>query len=192
MVHEFCRLLQTDVHYMTCKIAIIGPGSTGKTFLAAKLAYHYQCLWVPEYAWEYLHQLRFHYSAYDIEMIARGQIEYEDLLASRSTKMLICDTNLLVIKIWMEHVYDTCPQWINNEIINRKYDMHLLMYPDIPYVHDPLYEYPDNRKYLFEKYERLICSLQIPYVVISGTYHQRINQAISVIDKLKEQRYVPE
>ena len=36
------------------KFVIIGPESTGKSTLCNQLAEHYQTLWVPEYAREYL------------------------------------------------------------------------------------------------------------------------------------------
>jgi NadR type nicotinamide-nucleotide adenylyltransferase len=170
---------------MTRKVAIVGPESTGKTFLAAKLANYYKCLWVPEYAREYLERLHQPYSRYDVEQIARAQIEYEDVLASESEKILICDTNLLVIKIWMEHKYDDCPKWVEKEIKNREYALHLLLSPDIPYKDDPLREHPEMREYFFKKYETLLLSLKMPYTVISGKYQQRLKKAIEVIDGLK-------
>ena len=53
------------------KVAIVGPESSGKTFLAEKLAAHYNCLWVPEYAREYLERLNAPYIQDDVEYIAK-------------------------------------------------------------------------------------------------------------------------
>ena len=39
---------------MIRRIAITGPESTGKSMLAEELAAHYETVWVPEYAREYL------------------------------------------------------------------------------------------------------------------------------------------
>ena len=39
---------------MIWKIAITGPESTGKSELARQLASHYNTVWVPEYAREYI------------------------------------------------------------------------------------------------------------------------------------------
>ncbi|HXH19021.1 MAG TPA: ATP-binding protein, partial [Chitinophagales bacterium] len=89
------------------KIVIVGPESSGKTFLAEKLAAHFQCLWVPEYAREYLEKLNKPYTKEDVEKIAEGQLRLEDETAAKSKSLLICDTNLLVIKIWMDHKYGT-------------------------------------------------------------------------------------
>ena len=40
------------------KIVAIGPESTGKSTLCAQLAEHYNSLWVPEYAREYLEKIQ--------------------------------------------------------------------------------------------------------------------------------------
>src|SRR5688572_29846161 len=120
------------------RIAIVGPESSGKTFLAEKLATHYQCLWVPEYAREYLEKITQPYAKEDVDQIARGQITAEDVAAKKSKSLLICDTNLLVIKIWMDHKYGSTPLWVDKEIAQRKYHLHLLTAPDIPYEFDAL------------------------------------------------------
>ncbi len=39
------------------KIVVIGPESTGKSTLCLQLAEHYQTLWCPEYAREYLEKM---------------------------------------------------------------------------------------------------------------------------------------
>ncbi len=163
------------------KVAIVGPESSGKTFLAEKLALHYQCLWVPEYAREYLEGFNHPYTKEDVEKIAKGQLAAEDAAVKKSKSLLICDTNLLVIKIWMDYKYGNAPQWIEEEIIHRKYHLHLLMAPDIPYEYDPLRENPEKGEYFFEKYEQLLVSLKTTYRVISGK--NRIQKSISTIEK---------
>ncbi len=169
---------------MLKKIAIIGPESSGKTFLAARLANHYKTFWVPEYAREYLEKLNHPYSKEDVENIARGQIEYEDVLASESKKMLFCDTNLLVIKVWLEFKYQSCPDWINDEILQRKYDLHLLTKPDIPYLEDPLRENPELGNYFFEIFEMLLKQYEFPYEIVSGDYLKRVSSSIAAVEHM--------
>jgi len=60
------------------KIVIIGPESTGKTTLCEQLATHYQTLWCPEYAREYLLKNGTDYSFDDLLTIAKGQIALEE------------------------------------------------------------------------------------------------------------------
>lgn len=164
------------------KIAIVGPESSGKTLLAEKLSIHYKCLWVPEYAREYLTQLGKPYTKEDVEKIARGQMQSEDAAAKKSKSLLICDTNLLVIKIWMEHKYGSVPQWIEEEISARKYHLHLLTAPDIPYENDPLRENPELGEYFFEKYKALLERMELAYSVVSGIEDWRLKSAIRAID----------
>jgi len=171
------------------KIAIVGPESSGKTFLAENLAAHYNCLWVPEYARGYLEKFTQPYTQADVEIIAKGQIKTEDSAAAqsashpeRSRRMLICDTNLLVIKIWMEDKYGNTLKWIEEEIMRRKYHLHLLTAPDIPYADDPLRENPERGEYFFEKYEQLLLELKLPYKIISEK--KRVETAIEEIGKL--------
>ena len=170
--------MQNDI----IKVAIVGPESSGKTFLAENLAAHYKCLWVPEYAREYLEKLKEPYTKEDVERIAKGQIETEDAAAAQSKKLLLCDTNLLVIKIWMDDKYGSTPQWIEEEILRRKYDLHLLTTPDIPYQEDPLRENPERGEYFFKEYEKLLSALKFPYAIISGK--ERVGLAVREIEKI--------
>lgn len=168
------------------KVAIVGPESSGKTFLAEKLAAHYKCMWVPEYAREYLEKHGHHYTKEDVEKIANGQLIAEEATAKRAGEpedrsMLICDTNLLVIKIWMDDKYGSTPSWIEEEIVRRKYHLHLLTAPDIPYEYDPLRENPKRGTYFFKEYEKLLRRLKFPYAIISGA--NRTSQAVKAVEK---------
>ena len=60
------------------KIVVIGPESTGKTTLCARLAEQFHSQWVPEYAREYLLAHGKSYSLEDLLVIARGQLALED------------------------------------------------------------------------------------------------------------------
>lgn len=57
------------------KVGIIGPESTGKSTLAQQLSQRYHGIYVPEYAREYVEQLRRPYTYDDVCAIARHQIE---------------------------------------------------------------------------------------------------------------------
>ena len=56
-------------------ITIVGAESSGKSTLAMQLAEHFQCVWVPEYAREYLSSLDRPYGERDLEIIAERQLE---------------------------------------------------------------------------------------------------------------------
>ena len=68
---------------MLKKIVAIGPESTGKSTLCEQLAKHYNTLWCPEYAREYLTIHGMNYTYDDLLTIAKGQIELEEEYDSR-------------------------------------------------------------------------------------------------------------
>ena len=90
---------------MINRIAIIGPESTGKSTLAKELAEYYKTVYVPEVARFYIDELKRSYNQNDLLEIAKLQCDEEDKLLHQANEILICDTNLLVIKIWSEFKY---------------------------------------------------------------------------------------
>lgn len=164
------------------KIAVVGPESTGKSTLAQALAEHYKTVWVPEYARGYLDQLMIPYEQSDLIKIANGQLRLEDEWQTIANKLLICDTNLIVIKIWSEFKFGTCSEEIKEKMQNRKYDLHLLTDIDVPWQPDPQREHPDKRKELFELYEAELKNQNILYSIIRGENQERIESAIKTID----------
>jgi NadR type nicotinamide-nucleotide adenylyltransferase len=171
---------------MIRKIVITGPESTGKSTLAEELARHYKTLWVREYARSYLEVLKRPYEKHDLIEIAKGQIQAEDEQLSRANRVLICDTDLTVLKIWSQHKYGTVHPFILENLRNRSYDLYLLPYIDLPWKYDPQREHPHLREYLFDVYERELRSRGIDYVILKGSYAQRISTAIKAIDLAAE------
>ncbi len=163
------------------KVAIIGAESTGKSALAAALAAHYGCPLVPEYAREYLTDLGRPYTAQDVETIARSQLQLEDQLAIQATDLLFFDTNLWVIKVWMEHSFNFCPDWVGQEILLRDYHLHIITDYNIPYEPDPLREHPEAREYFTNIYLNLLKTNNIPYLYVTGNLSERVKQAIAQI-----------
>ncbi|MEL6559299.1 MAG: ATP-binding protein [Bacteroidota bacterium] len=167
------------------KIAIVGPESTGKTTLAKQLAEKYETKWVPEYAREYLEALDRNYVKDDLLVIARGQLQSETQYETSARELLICDTNLVVIKVWSEYKYGSLDKWIEHQLENRSYDLYLLTNCDIPWEEDVLRENPENREYLFKQYEAFLKESQLPYVVIEGSEEEeRLAMAIKNINNL--------
>ena|SRR6478672_13572358 len=166
------------------KIAIIGAESTGKTALAEALAEHYNTNWVIEFSRPFLEALGRPYTAADVETIARGQMKIEDMMIAETPDILFCDTNLLVIKIWMDNAYGATPNWILQEIDNRRYDLHILTDWDIPYEPDPLREHPEMRDYFTAKYQEELESRNLNFIKVSGSIKDRIAQCEQAIAAL--------
>jgi NadR type nicotinamide-nucleotide adenylyltransferase len=164
------------------KIAITGPESTGKSTLAQALANHFQTFCRDEYARDYLERLNSDYTKNDVEEIARIQLLKEQDLVQKCDNLLLLDTELLVIKIWMEHKYNNVPKWILNELEKQDYDLYLLCDIDIPWEEDPQREHPHLRKYFFEKYKSELEKYGFPFQILSGNFEERKKKAIELID----------
>jgi NadR type nicotinamide-nucleotide adenylyltransferase len=173
------------------KIVIIGPESTGKSTLCSQLAEHYKTCWCPEFAREYLKETGGKYSFHDLLNIAHGQLELEDtMLTQAKNGFYFIDTDMYVMKVWCEVVFETCHTWILKQIALRKYDLFFLCDIDLPWVKDDLREYPDLefRKKLFKMYRDLMVTQKTKWAEISGTHAQRLQTAISIIDTVFTKR----
>ncbi len=174
------------------KIVVIGPESTGKSTLCRQLAAHYKTSWVPEFAREYLEMNGKEYTLATLSEIARGQVSGEDKLyrqllnESDDVKKLFIDTDLYVIKVWSEFVFNSCDNRVLQQIALRKYDLYLLCQTDLPWEQDELREYPDpeTRNRLFSYYKDAMVQQNIPWVEIKGNYEARLTQAIRAVENL--------
>lgn len=168
------------------KIVVIGPESTGKSTLSEALSKELNTLWVPEYAREYLNELNRIYEQHDLLEIAKGQMQSEDELFVQANELLICDTDLNVIKVWSEHKYGNCDRWILEQIAARKYDLYLLTDIDIPWQDDPQREHPEPelRQYFYKIYKDVVQSSGVQWVSISGTPEERLQHALMAVKRL--------
>lgn len=172
---------------MTRRIVILGPESTGKSTLCEQLAAHYGTKWVAEYAREHLTTNGIDYTYNDLLIIARGQLALEDEIVSAANSGLVfVDTDMYVMKIWCEFVFGRCHQWILDRIAERKYSLYLLCNVDLPWIADPLREYPDlnSRKNLFQIYKDNMINQHVPWKIISGNYDERLKSAIDAVNRL--------
>jgi NadR type nicotinamide-nucleotide adenylyltransferase len=164
------------------KICVIGPECTGKTDLSQFLSQHYKTSWVEEYARAYLNKLGRAYDQIDLLKIAHGQLRMEDEWVYEANKILICDTNLIVIKVWSEYKYGNCDPDILKKMNERKYDLYLLTDIDIPWAEDPQREHPDKREYFQDIFRKEIAATGVPFVEISGEREARRKKAIDAIN----------
>ncbi|HEY9178532.1 MAG TPA: ATP-binding protein [Flavipsychrobacter sp.] len=167
------------------KIVVIGPESTGKSTLSAALAKELGTVWVPEYAREYLEHLGRTYEQQDLLEIAKGQLELEDKLETKANKLLVCDTDLHVIKVWSNARYGTCNRFIIENIATRRYDMYLLTNIDTIWEDDPLREHPlpEERRYFYSIYRDIVQNSGLPWADISGTHEERLKKALTAIQE---------
>ena len=164
-------------------LVMTGAESSGKTTLAQDLAQHFAAPWVPEFARSYLAQSRFidhphDYSAADVEAIAAGQRRAEATARAHCAGLLVVDTDLLVILIWMRERFGHVPDWIEDSVrstagasIARRY---VLTIPEMPWASDPLREHPDARVRLHLLYREALQQHNLRFIEVVGDRKQRL------------------
>jgi nicotinamide riboside kinase len=171
------------------KVVLFGPESTGKTTLSEQLARHYNTVWVPEYAREYLQNKwnneRKTCEPSDLLPIAEGQMALENDLTKKATNILICDTDLLETKIYSEAYYvGDCDPTLEKHALENKYDLYLLTYIDIPWEADDLRDKPNERQQMFDYFKQTLLKYDRNFIILKGNKKERLNKAISHIDNL--------
>lgn len=166
------------------RIAITGPESSGKTTLSEQLATHFEASLVREYARDYLTSLDRPYTQEDVIHIAQQQLLLEKKAAESNPKLIICDTDVLVLKIWFMHKYKGVPEWLEKAIVPNRYALYLLLKPDIPYESDPLRENPEKGWYFFNQFQEELDQYDFPYVIISGDQDTRFNASKKAINNI--------
>lgn len=155
------------------KIVITGSESTGKSTLTAQLAAHFNTPYVEEYARRFIDQLDRPYVKEDLIDIAKGQLATEKKVSLLSPEILLCDTDLLTIKIWSEFKYGDCDPFIIEQFTQNVPDLYLLCEPDLPWKPDPQRENPEDREALFTLYIHHISMYRIPFRLIKGIDEER-------------------
>ncbi len=175
------------------KVVLFGPESTGKTTLSSQLARHYNTVWAPEYAREYLqnkwNNKRKTCEQEDLIPIVVGQMKLENELAKKADKVLICDTDLLETKVYSEEYYGGfVDPLLDQYALENTYDMYFLTYIDTPWEADDLRDRPEQRKEMFRAFESALQKHKRPFVVLKGDKEARLQKAIQIIDKLLQNR----
>jgi nicotinamide riboside kinase len=100
--------------------------------------------------------------------------------------LLFLDTDMYVMKVWCEYVFNQCHFFILEKILEQRFDMYLLCNIDLPWVKDELREYPDlkSRAELYHMYKDILINQMVPWVDISGNYEERFSAAIKAVDAL--------
>ena len=181
------KLRQSEINVV--KVVLFGPESTGKTTLSRQLARHYNTVWAPEYAREYLQDKwnneRKTCEESDLIPIAIGQMDLENSLAKKADKLLICDTDLLETKVYSEEYYGGfVDPLLDKFAIQNTYDIYFLTYIDTPWEEDDLRDRPEQREEMFNAFKNALEKYNRPYVLLKGDKETRLKKATQVIDAL--------
>ena len=164
------------------KVGVIGPESTGKSTLCKTLSERYGYLWIKEYARTYVEQLGRPYTIDDLDVISRQLTA--DLAADYGDRVVLFDTEMIIMKVWYEQVYGSVPPIVTRTLHDYPMTHYLLLAPDLPAQPDPVRENLNRREYFFALYEQEIQATGVPYTIIRGTGAARTRAAKQAIDRL--------
>lgn len=167
------------------KFAFLGPESTGKTTTAKLIAERLKAIYIPEVAREFLAEKKLDYTQDDILEIAKGQYILElEACDTHPDTLILCDTELITIEIWLEYYQYEVPSWISNAIEQSSYTQYLLFDIDIAWQIDPLRNNPNDRKEILERFIRKLNYYRKPWQWVRGQDDERVNCALEIIQSM--------
>jgi NadR type nicotinamide-nucleotide adenylyltransferase len=172
------------------RVVVTGSECTGKTTLAARLARRFEVPWSREYARILQEAKPSRLDALDVEPIARGQIALEDRArAEAGAALVVHDTDLVSTQIYARHYYGACPGWVEQAVRERRADLYLLCFPDVPWVADGLLrDSPHLREHIHGRFVLTLRELGARVVDITGPWAEREAVAIRAVERLLEAR----
>lgn len=150
------------------RFAFTGPESSGKSTASLWCSDRLSAQHIEEFARAYL-STSLTYSKADLDYIALEQFKRN----MQDGPLVVCDTEMLVMKIWSEEKHKTCSDQIQLLWESQEFDHYFLCKPDIPWEEDPLRENPMDRDRLFAIYENQLKELNLPYSILLGSRDQR-------------------
>lgn len=171
------------------RVCILGAESTGKSTLAAALAERFGTLWNPEYGRPYTQIGRpaaAPWTSWEFTHIARIHCWYEDFLAKRARGVLFSDTDAFTTAVFHE-VYLGTPATGFEELVERPYDLFVVCGLDVPWRHDGIREFEDQRRSMHERYLARARASGSPWLLAEGSLPRRLGAAAVAVDRLLAQ-----
>jgi len=171
------------------RVVLIGPESTGKSWLAGELAAIYGVPWSREHAREYVERHGAQLGYADVDPIGRGQQRNEDAAIARAlaerAALVVLDTDLLSTAVYSRHYYGDCPSWIEEEAARRLGELYLLHHVDVPWVAEGSQrEQPERRAELLERFRTALAAAGAKVAEIEGSWDERRRRGIEAVSAL--------
>jgi NadR type nicotinamide-nucleotide adenylyltransferase len=178
------------------RVVLFGTESTGKTWLAQKLAAHFGEPWSPEYVRDYWDTHDGKITATDLDAIARGQLANEEAASARARRVVFCDTDLLTCTLWDDLLFPgSCPAWARAEAETRAQatPLFLLCAADVPFAPDPQRSFPqpEDRNRLDRAWRAALVARRRSFVEIRGDWPLRERTATAAVENLLAGRTRP-
>ncbi len=165
-------------------ICFYGPESTGKSFMAKRLAEKYKTEFVPEVARELI--ISNNFNREDIIMIGRAQTERIFQKARKANEILFCDTDLITTQIYSRQYLKVVPPVLYELEKMVEYDQYFLFDIDVPWVKDGLRDLGDEkrREEMYGIFKNELERRNISYVSVQGEWDEREKTIQRALTKL--------
>ena len=176
------------------RVCLLGAESTGKSTLARALGERFETVWNPEYGRPYTQLGRPHdapWTSWEFTHIARMHCWYEDFLATFAHRVLFSDTDAFTTAVFHE-LYLGVPATEFDDLVHRSYDLLVVCGLDVPWRHDGVREFEEQRRWMQERYLEHARSSGGPWLLVEGPPERRIEEAAGAVDELLSARAAAE
>ena len=174
--------------YFQKRLTLVGPESTGKSYMADLLAKKFGGPYVPEYGRPYeKYRAPGPYRAEELHYIVDGHVAHRKTLSERAGPVLFEDTDPLLTAVWAEMLLGHSLADLERRI--ELPDHYLLLDANVPWQEDPLryYSKQELRLKFFDKIKAKLDAFGASYTLIAGDYTEREAQAIAVVEKMLDE-----
>ncbi len=172
------------------RVCLLGSESTGKTTLARALAVEFDTAWNPEYGRPYTEIGRDQdapWTSSEFTHIARIQCWYEDTLAGSAHDVLFCDTDAFTTALFHQVYLGGEPTHAFDDLEARSYDLFLVCGLDVPWRHDGIREFDEQRKWMHERYLERVRASGSPWLLLEGPHESRLAESRGAVERLLAQ-----
>lgn len=179
--------------YFNKKITIVGPESVGKTTMTKLLAQYFETNYVLEYgrdAYEDILSINQVFDEKAAISVMSNQMKKVMNGLMKSNKVIFSDTETITTLCWYEWlnnkksqiVSDRCEQFLNDE--NFKFDLYLLLTPDVAWIQDGTRLFPSERIKHFFRIKNELEKRNLNFKIIDGPkYNERFELSIKYINE---------
>jgi HTH-type transcriptional repressor of NAD biosynthesis genes len=165
-------------------VCFYGPESTGKSFMAKKLAAEYQTEFVPEVSRELITGNTFNQE--DIIAVGQEQTARVFQKARNANKILFSDTDAITTQIYSREYLKVVPSILYEFEKMISYDLYFFFEIDVPWVSDGVRDFgaEADRKRMQAIFKEELQRRKINFITVHGNWEQRekiIKQAVDLI-----------
>jgi len=191
-IYKHWNMLPSSVaNFFVKKVAIVGTESVGKSTLVKKLAKFYNTKYISEVGRDYCEKYKNMLTPDIFNFIAMKHFLSQE---EQCNKLLFIDSEAVTTQYYLEAYAKKENFTFDNNLIKsiiklQKYDLILYLEPDVKWINDGfrfLGEEEERRKNN-EYLKWLFTHFGFQYNIISGSYSERFNQSIELVNSIINQ-----